>query len=319
MTAPEAGPRHRRSALAVARIVLAALVVVAVVVAGWRNWTDVSGHLRAMSPGALTLSLLLGMIAPLATMAGWRVILADLGTRLAVPPAAGIYFVGQLGKFLPGSVWSVLAQAEMGARLGIARRRTAVVGLIAVALSLVTGLAVGLPALPLLLRREDSRVLGVAALLVMLLLLVALHPRVLNRVIAQGLRRLRRDPLEHDLTGRAIALTTAWFLVAWLAAGASVAVLVPQLAPSVSGGDLLLVSLCGFALASAGGMIAVVVPAGVGVRDGLLVLLLHTVMPLSAATAVAVLIRFITTLADVIWALIGWSWARAHHLLGARA
>ena len=36
---------------------------------------------------------------------------------------------------------------------------------------------------------------------------VLLWPRLLNAVIARGLRLLRREPLEHDLSGQAVALT----------------------------------------------------------------------------------------------------------------
>ena len=83
-------------------------------------------------------------------MLGWRVLMADLGSPLHVAPSAGIFFVGQLGKYLPGSVWSVLAQAEMGARLDVPRRRSGVVGLVSIGLGVLTGLLVGLPALALL-------------------------------------------------------------------------------------------------------------------------------------------------------------------------
>ena len=52
---------------------------------------------------------------------GWRVLLEDLGTHLALPPASSVFLVGQLGKYLPGSVWTVVAQAEMGAQLAVPR------------------------------------------------------------------------------------------------------------------------------------------------------------------------------------------------------
>ena len=62
-------------------------------------------------------------------------------------------------------------------------------------------------------------------------------------------------------------------------------------------------------------MFSIVVPAGVGVRDGVMVLLLTTQMSVSAATAVVVVARFLTVLADVVWAALGWLWAKSHDLL----
>ena len=135
---------------------MAVLILAAVIWSVGSNWAQVSDDLRRVPPGTLALALALGFAAPVLTMMGWRRLLADLGTTLPVPPAAGIFFVGQLGKFVPGSVWSVLAQAEMGARLNVPRRRTAVVGVVSVVLSLATGLAIGIPALPVLLRGEGA-------------------------------------------------------------------------------------------------------------------------------------------------------------------
>ena len=52
-------------------------------------------------------------------------------------------------------------------------------------------------------------------------------------------------------------------------------------------------------------------------RDGVLALLLVTLMPLPAATAVVVVARFLAVLADLLVAGFGWAWGRRHHLLGS--
>ncbi len=317
-SAPVRTPRQRL--VGAVRIGLLVLVLVAVAIALVRNWREVSDDLGRISATTLVLALVLALVSPPLTMLGWRVLLADLGTDLHLAPAAGVFFVGQLGKYLPGSIWSVVAQAEMGARLGIPRRRSGVVGLVAMAMSLITAAVLGLPAVPLLLsddRTSGSLVLGgVAAVLVV----VALWPRVLNRGIALLLRVLRREPIEHELTGRAILATAVLFLLAWVFTGLSVWVLARGLAAGgASFGDVLLVGVCGFSLAAAIGMVSFLVPAGVGVREGLLVLVLVGVMTVPAATAVVVLARFLTVVSDVLWSLTGWLWARAHHLLGDSA
>ena len=147
-------------------------------------------------------------------------------------PSAGIFFVGQLGKYLPGSVWSVLAQAEMGARLDVPRRRSGVVGLVSIGLGVLTGLLVGLPALALLL--GSSHAASAAWLLLALpLVVVACWPRALNFLVATGLRVLRREPLEHELSGRAVLVTVLLFIASWLAFGLQTWIL----ARSVGGAD----------------------------------------------------------------------------------
>lgn len=305
--------------LDVVRFGLLVLVLVAVVWALARNWDEVSAELGRLSVGAVVAGLVLTCGAPVFTLIGWRVLLADLGTRLALPPAASVFFVGQLGKYVPGSVWTVLAQAEMGARLAIPRRRMAVTGLLSIGLAILCGGLLGVVALPRLLARGSSGLTAWVVVAAVVVGAVLLWPPLLNAIIDRGLRILRREPLEHALGGRAVVVTSAWFLLAWVSAGAGVAVLVRDLQPDASLQDLLVGAVCGFALASAAGQLSVLVPAGVGVRDGVLALLLVTFMPVSAATAVVVVARFLAVVADLLVAGGGWAWGRRHHLLGSDA
>ena len=309
--------RHR--VLTALRILLALLVVAAVALAVARNWKEVSADLARMDAGTILLAAALGCIAPVLTVLAWRRILADLGSPIHLAPAGGIFFVGQLGKYLPGSVWAIVAQAEMGARLHIPRQRSAVVGLLTVGLAAICGFIVGIPALPLLISRDATSSTGWALLLIVPLLVGVLWPRLLNWGIARGLRLLRRPPLEHELSGRTVLFTVVCFCLSWASTGVSVYVLARTLAdPGYDTSRLALATVSGFALAASLSMFTVVLPAGVGVREGLLVLLLGPIISVPAATAVVVVARFLTVLADVLFALLGWAWARSHHLLTTR-
>ena len=314
-SAPAPARTRRRGLLVTARTTLAVLVVLGVSIALAQNWSAVATHVTQVSARTWALAILAGFASPLLTVLGWRALLAYLGSPLHLAPASGIFLVGQLGKYLPGSVWSVLAQAEMASRLDIPRRRTSVAALVAMALALITGVLVGLPAVPLLLRRGEHGsviIAGVAAVM----LLLALWPPLLNRAIARGLRLLRREPLERAFSGRALLAAGAWTLLAWLATGAIAWAFAADLAPEgTPAADLAMLCLSGFALAAAVGMASVLLPAGVGVREGVLLLLLLTAITAPAATAVVILTRFVTVVADVAWAGLGWAWARAHHLL----
>lgn len=318
-TATGRRPRSRRRALDLLRLGLAVLVVAGVAYALARNWAAVSGELRRTDPGALALAFVLAFLAPILTLMGWRRLLADLGSPLHLAPASGIFFIGQLGKYLPGSVWSVLAQAEMGSRLKIPRRRSGVVGLISIGMAAATGLLVGLPALPLLLSREATSSLWVSVLLMAPLVVVLFWPRLLNGLIAIGLRILRRDPLEHRLSGRAVVETVGWFILAWCSTGAHLMVLTRSIGgDQVSTRDLVLAAGSGYCLAAVLGMAAFLLPAGVGVREGLLVLILGGFLTGAAAAAVVVLSRFLITVGDLLWALVGFGWARSHHMVSTR-
>jgi uncharacterized membrane protein YbhN (UPF0104 family) len=305
----------RRRVVAVGRVVLGVLVVVGVVWALAGSWHEVSADLARVSPVALAGSTALALLALVMTLVGWRAMLSDLGSPLPIGPASGVLFVGQLGKYLPGSVWTVVVQAEVASRLGVPRKRTAVVGMLSVLLSALAGLAVGVLALPALLEAGGGRVY----LLLVVALLVGLgflHPRVLNALVSRALRLARREPLERGLSGRAIAVTMTSFVLAWLLLGLHVWVLATDLgAPA---GAAFVPAVLGYALAASVAMLAVVLPAGLGLRELLLVVLLTGPLDRSAATAVVLLSRFLVTGADVVAALVGWTYDRSHHLLAAR-
>ena len=307
----------RQRLFSVARVVIAAIVLAAVVYAVVKNWDDVSVHLSEISWVTFVLSTLAAAVGTWLTMLGWRVVLADLGSDLHLAPASGVFFVGQLGKYLPGSLWSVLVQADMAGRLGVPRRRTAVAGFVAIGFALLAGGLIGLPAASLLLGGGAGFdwwvLLAVPAIVVLCV------PRLLNAIIAAGLRLLRRAPLEHELSGRAVVRTVVLMLAAWLAFGVHTLLLARAVSSDGSlTPQLTVAAMSGYALSVSLGMLTVVLPAGLGAREGVLTLVLATALPTSAAAAVAITSRFIVTIVDVVAAFAGWLYARSHHLITDR-
>ncbi len=133
------------------RLVRYGFVVVAVVGGGYA----IAGGLAQDRPGpgeiGLPVSLAalaITLAALLASMWAWRVLLAGLGSPLKFSAAARVMFVGQLGKYLPGSVWPVLVQMEMGTAYQVPRSRAASAGLINMPVSVLSAFLAALVTLP---------------------------------------------------------------------------------------------------------------------------------------------------------------------------
>jgi hypothetical protein len=305
----------RKKILTVLRVAIALITLAAVVYAVVNNWAEVSVHLDEISWSTFVWSTLAAAVGTWLTMIGWRTLLRDLGSDLHLAPASGVYFVGQLGKYLPGSLWSVLVQADIASHLKVPRRRTAVTGLLALGLSLLTGLLVGLPAASFLLSSDSSGfdwwlLLGIPILVVLCV------PQLLNAIIDRMLRMLKREPLEHSLSAGAVLRAVAIFVLVWTAFGVHTLLLARAVAgDGAAHPDLTTAAMSGYALSVSLGMLTVVLPAGLGAREGLLTIILSTAMPTPAAAAVAIMSRFIVTIVDVVAALGGWLYARAHHLV----
>src|SRR5690606_35487272 len=106
------------------------------------RWDEVAAGFRELTPAMVAASLAAVLGALLGAMLTWRTLLADLGTRLPVRSAARVFFVGQLGKYIPGTVWPLIAQMEMGRDLGVPRARSAAAFFLMMPVQLATGLLV---------------------------------------------------------------------------------------------------------------------------------------------------------------------------------
>ena len=235
----------------------------------------------------------------------WRALLADLGSPLPVRTAGHVFFLGQLGKYLPGSVFAVAAQMELGRDQGVARSRVASAGVVFMAVLVATGLLVAAGTLPFASPHTVHRY-G-ALLLALPVLLTCLAPPVLTRLLTLLLRALRRPPMERSLTWVGVGRAFGWALVMWGCYGAHILLLVaPQ--RHASGIALPVVALGGYALAWTAGFLVVVAPAGAGVREAALALALLPVLDRPAATAVAIVSRGLMTVGDLAWGGLGAAW-----------
>ncbi|MEV0159376.1 lysylphosphatidylglycerol synthase domain-containing protein [Nonomuraea fuscirosea] len=279
-------PRRRPMAR---RLVRYGFLAVALGFGAWavgRQWDDVVAGFSRLTPAALAGSLVAVVAALLGAMLTWRTLLADLGSPLPARPAAKVFFVGQLGKYIPGTIWPVLAQMEMGRDLGVPRARSAAAFFLMMPIQLATGLLVTLVTLGW--DRYGWLLLFIP------LLLVLLEPKVINAVIGYALRRLKREPLERPLTRRGMLTALGWALTGWIAYGVHLYFVAPQ------GG--LVFAVGAFALSWCLGILTFVIPAGAGVRELAMVTILAPHLDQGAAIAVALSSRIVIIVGDLICA-----------------
>ncbi len=276
------------------------------------NWPGVHAGLTRIGIGAVVVAMVSVLAGLLALMQVYRVLLGALGSPLPARVAAQVLFVGQLGKYLPGSVWPVLAQMELGAAHAVPRRRSASASVLTMLLSLLAGILAGLVILPF------SKGAGPYwwVFLFAPVILVLLYPRVLNRVLDWLLRLVKRPPLEQPLAGRAIATALAWGVASWVFFGLQVWLLGERL--GLAGGSGLLLAIGAFAFAWSAGFLVVFAPAGAGIREIVLIALLSPTIGADKAGAIALVSRVLMTLGDLISAgVAAWFARRSRGAAGA--
>lgn len=260
------------------------------------SWGDIHHALARIGAGASLAALACVLASLTAAMWVWRTLLAGMGSPLSFRIAGRVLFVGQLGKYLPGSVWPVLAQMELATEHDVPRHHTAAASVLNMIVSLLAALVTGLVTLPF--------TGGVAqywwAFLIAVPLVACLYPPVLNAMMRCGFKLLNRPQLERPLSGRVIAVAMGWSFVSWLCYGLQIWILMVRVGASPV--TALPLSIGAFAFAFAVGFVIVLAPAGAGFREILLVALLSPVVGSGPATAVALVSRAATFLADMVTA-----------------
>ena len=273
---------------------LVVIVAVFLGVALVRNWAAVADDLHTLSWWDLLASGLAGALAVTCSGLGWRVVLVGMGEPMPARPALTMFFAAQLGKYVPGSVWPAAIQAELGRRRSVPRATMLVSYVVAVLIAAATGGLVGLLAL---LGPEASR--GLALWMLVLagaVALALLRPRWLNRALAWAFDRSGRTPPPIDLPGRSLAAAVAWLIACWGFFGLHAWLLARPLG---AGAADVASTIGAFALAFVAGLLVVPLPAGAGVREGVLVATLAGSIGAPAALTVSLVSRLVLLVVDV--------------------
>lgn len=230
-------------------------------------------------------------------IAAWRTMLAAWGQSLDPWTAARIWTVSSLGKYLPGKVWAIAGMALMAQQAGVAPWAATGSAVILQVLAIGTGAAVagltGAGALEA--AHPGTRV--VLALLVMVSvtgIALLLWPPMLRRLL-----RLAAPDSETRAApaAGAIVLGIVANSVAWVGYGAALWLLARGVLPGTALD--LLPAIAVFTASYLAGFLALLAPGGLGVREGVFILMLQGPLGIAAATALAVASRLLLTVTEL--------------------
>lgn len=292
--------RHSTRSLIIAwarRVVIVAVIAyVAYQLA--REWPDVSRTLAHLPWPQLVLSCAAVAAGVLLGPVMWHAMVSDVGEPVRVRDAGKIYLVGQLGKYVPGSVMAFLMQVELARAVGVSRTRSMTASLLTAGIAIVASLLTGTLAVPAFLHNEP-RLLWLFVLLPGGLVL--LHPVPLTYVTNRLLTLIRRLPLEQRLSWGAIGRATGVGVLIYVLYGLHLYVLVGALpaAKSTSSGIVFLLCVGGMGLAMTAGLMAFILPSGIGAREAVIVAALTAVIHYPQALALAIVSRLMFTAVEL--------------------
>ena len=292
------GSRRRAVGLStVVGVVIGGLAVVFVIHSLLSDWNQVRDSLETASWGWMVGGFVLAAMAMTSMGWSWRYVLRLLGVEVPGGRTSAWYFVGELGKYVPGGVWPVLGRGEVSRRGGVPRTRAYASVALSLAVLYLAAMFVAVSLLPFALSGGGFSpwMLFLLALPVGLLLL---HDDVLEWLLERLRRATKRDiTLEVPRWSDTVRVVLR-YVPSWIFVGLSTWMVARALTPHPSIPQVMFASV----LSWIAGFLAVPVPAGFGIREAVMVAA-SGLGGLGAATAVASRLLFIVV--DGLGALVG--------------
>lgn len=284
------------------QILVAAAMVGYAVTTLAREWEGAAAQLRNLRPDSWSViaASALVLLAYAILIQTWRLMLSAWSAWLSYSDAARIWFVSNLGRYIPGKIWQIGVMSAMAHRRGVSPVAATGSSLVVNLASIVAGLALVLLTGAAVLRFVVEGGGGLAEVAsgtevgVMLLAIVALGlftlPYVLPRLAGALTAVTGREVRLPTAPARAIWLAVAGTSVAWLLYGAAFAIFSRGL--FASGSDLsasgVFAYVAVYTTSYLVGYLALFAPGGIGVRESVLVVAMPALGLASAPQALVI-------------------------------
>lgn len=260
----------------------------------WRNWGELREHEFSLKwqPIALSYTVFGGYLVSRGLI--WHWMTHKFGCAIPLRQALAAWFYSLLGKYVPGKVFLLAGRLHFYRREGRSSPRVSICFGVE-ALCDILGAVLLLLLAPLFADLPLLAQYRAAALVVVVVFLIVIRPRHLELLANPLLKLAHQPPISLPVRYRDILAVVTVFTLNWALLGLAFFLFTSALYPMES--PYLFYLAGSFALACTIGILAVFAPAGLGVREGVLVVALSAIMPHGIAIVV--------TLASRLWMTVG--------------
>ncbi|MEO0123064.1 MAG: lysylphosphatidylglycerol synthase domain-containing protein [candidate division WOR-3 bacterium] len=231
----------------------------------------------------------------------WQKILANLGEKISFKYSLSTTGISVLGKYLPGKVWFAAGRVYFIKKLGVKEEK----GFLSIALEtgllLLSSLIIFIIS-PLIYNYAILRNYIFLAIILTILAIIALHPFFAGKIINIICRLLKRPFVDLRYRYFSMLALTLLFGIVWINYGIGFFFLINSFYPVSCSKFIDLTGV--FSISWNLGFIALFAPAGLGVREGILTLLLSLYFPKPIAIIISLLSRLWITVAEILFAAI---------------
>jgi len=293
------------------KYILILLVIFFISKSIYTNFENITNFDYSVNYFYLTIATIFLIYANIFPVFVWRFLIQKLGGELSKKQAMRIWFLANTGRYLPGKIWSQAGIVILGEKEGI-KKSISVQSLI---YSQFYSILVGLFIVMIVFKNylKDNGYLNIPDISLYIILIitsiVVFNPKILNKILNFLLVKfLKRDKLnekENNLLNRKdILLFVMLQLINWINIGFTFYLFTVAFTGNFNlifdSPEFLFIFPAAWTL----GLLAVFTPGGIGVREGILILFLTSILGPELALVLPWINRIWVTAVEFIFAVI---------------
>lgn len=232
---------------------------------------------------------------------GWSSIITELGSRVSYGRAFWIVSTSQIAKYVPGGIWYTVGRVYLARSEKVKEE----IGLLSVVfetfLLMLTNLIIFLVTINFI--QGETYLNPLLSVTFIAVILILLYPPLLNKLLNLGLRILKKPAIELHARYLSILKISTFFFALWIAQITGYFFLINSIYPI--GLSQLSNLAAAYTLSWITGFIVLFAPGGLGVREGMMALVLSSILPLPLAIAISFITRVWITIFEVLVFFVG--------------
>lgn len=291
----------KKAAINAFKVVFTAITLFFLVRYVFKYWQEIpTDRIKSIWP-SLLVSLAILTLLRVYQACLWGKVLTALGGKLPVLTALTIHTRALLSRYIPGNLWPGLGISYLCHQQGVPVRISVTSWVLETTYTVLGGALAAIVTAPWWLIDDSHAQFGILCALVPIGLL-AVHPRILCVLISAPLRILGKTPPEIPLSFLRSAVFALLYVLLFLSQGLVLSFVAMQVEPGHPINPLALAGIS--AAAWTVGFLSFITPSGIGVREGVMSLMLARVLPAGSAVLLPIIMRILMTLAEVVAAAI---------------
>lgn len=295
-------PKVRTFAISIFKLILFGLIVYLVARYFRNNITQIYEFPKI---NGLFLSLTIVILIGIQIIVVWifKYLLKIYGESCAFPEVFYSYYYPILTKYLPGKAWHQIGKVILLNQFGVSRSKSITIAFLEQIFVVYTGIIISTPLLLKIISPVWTLIILIGSTAITLLTIVyqdrffVLTNRVMHLFGIQ-----KRLTFTARLHFQNVVILVLFYIIYWILLGVFFQLCIKSINPGVHIGWS--TSIGAFAASWILGFIAPIAPAGIGVREGVMIFLLKNSIDAVSLLNVTIGVRLLTTLSEILFFLV---------------